>query len=124
MSADQHPGTLNGASMLPPLAAPRKEKVGRSQTRNRFAELNAFVDMTLAELTPGEVAVWLILWRDTKHSGTARTSQADLGRRAGMTVRGVQKAIRRLAGRGLLKVVSSGKLRGRASVYKVRPVAS
>jgi DNA-binding MarR family transcriptional regulator len=105
--------------------APRPGQPGKPAGRGkaRFAEINALVDYTLAGLTPVEISVWIIIWRDTKPAGTAQTSQTDIARRAGMTVRGVQKAIRRLASHGLVKVVRSGKLRGRASVYKVRAVA-
>jgi hypothetical protein len=39
-------------------------------------------DFTLSALTRAEIAVCLLLWRDTKSDGTAQTSQADLARRA------------------------------------------
>ena len=107
--------------MLPPLAANRGGK--RATVRrgsNRFAEVNGFVDFTLAGLSRAEVTVWLILWRDTKPAGTAATSQADLGRRAGCDPRTVRRAIRVLETRGLLKVVRKGRLGAGSSVYRVR----
>lgn len=58
-----------------------KEKTKRRQTGNRFGVLNAFLDMTAGALTRAELLTWLILYRDTKADGTARTSQADLARR-------------------------------------------
>lgn len=94
----------------------------RKQTRGRFAEINGFVDFTLATLTPSEVAVWLILWRDTKATGTAMTSQEDLARRAGCDVRTVRRAIERLKAADLLKVVQVWRLGVGPSVYRVRGV--
>jgi hypothetical protein len=44
--------------------------------------MNAFVDFSMAGLTGAEVKVWLILYRDTKATGLARTGQTDLARRA------------------------------------------
>jgi len=67
-----------------------KERPDSSKAKagERFAVLNAFVDSTLAGLSRGEIAVWLVLYRDTR-DGTARTSYADLVRRAGLTRRNV-----------------------------------
>jgi hypothetical protein len=70
-----------------------KGKPAGGKTRDRFAVLNAFVDFTLAELTRNEIAVWLVLYRDTKPDGTARTSQADLARRAGTSDRSIRRAL-------------------------------
>jgi predicted DNA-binding transcriptional regulator len=98
-----------------------KGKAGGRRAGERFATLNAFVDFTLAELPRNEIAVWLILYRDTKN-GTARTSQADLGRRAGVSDRTVRRAIDRLRRRGLLKVTYRGGIGRGASTYRVRPL--
>jgi hypothetical protein len=81
--------------------------------------LNAFVDFALADLRRAEVAVWLVLYRDTR-DGTARTSYDDLARRAGLNRRNVGRALRGLERRGLLKVVHRGGLRRGASRYRVR----
>ena len=58
---------------------------GRPEARSRlrFEVLNAFVDTGMADLSRAELAVWLILYRDTKPGGTARASLDDLARRAG-----------------------------------------
>lgn len=53
-----------------------KGKPARRKTADRFRVLNAFVDFTLAELTRNEIAVWLVLYRDTR-DGMARTSHAE-----------------------------------------------
>jgi DNA-binding MarR family transcriptional regulator len=95
---------------------------GKSTAGERFKVLNAFADFTLAGLDRAEIAVWLVLWRDTKPDGLARTSQADLARRAGVTDRTVRRAITSLLDAGLLRVVHRGGLRRGVSVYRVLPL--
>ncbi|MFO0809697.1 MAG: hypothetical protein U0746_13820 [Gemmataceae bacterium] len=87
---DRRPAARRKAVLPPMTPAPSPSPwcaKGSAWTRDRFAAVNAFVDVALAALGRAEVAVWLILWRDTKPDGTARTSQADLARRAGSNVR-------------------------------------
>jgi len=104
-----------GLSRSPPAKLPRR---GRSE---RFAALNAFVDFGIAEadLTPAEALVWLVLFRDTKRDGTARTGQVDIARRAGLSRRGVQKALDKLTSRGLVALVRRGRLNVGPSTYRV-----
>lgn len=114
---------LRGAAMLPP--AESRPKVSPKPSRaasGRFAEINGFVDCTLATLTPSAVAVWLILWRDTKPNGLSRTGQADLARRAGVTERAVRNALAELGAAKLLKVVRRGRAGAGPSTYRVRGV--
>lgn len=116
-------GGLPGASMLPPAdGGPAARTSARKQTRGRFAEVNGFIDYTLAGLTRSAVAVWLVLWRDTKPDGIARTGQVDLGRRAGVTDRAVRKALAELAAAGVVKVIRRGGVRAGPSAYRVRGV--
>jgi DNA-binding transcriptional ArsR family regulator len=115
----------------PPLNGPAPSRDDRQRRRvgdrgkpkgkgaERFAVLNAFVDFALAELSRAEIAVWLVLYRDTRE-GTARTSYEDLARRAGLNRRSVGRALKWLKGRGLVKVVHRGGLRRGASRYRVR----
>ncbi len=91
-------------------------------TSSRFASLNAFVDVTLAGLSRAEIAVWLILWRDTKPEGTVRTSQSDMARRSGVDARSVRRALTRLGKAGLLTEVYAGGLNRGPSVYRVHAV--
>lgn len=88
----------------------------------RFSVLNTFVDVTLRQLDRTAAVVWLILYRDTKPNGLARTGQADISRRAGVTVRTVYTALRRLEKLGLLLVVHKGGLNRGASIYRLRAV--
>jgi DNA-binding MarR family transcriptional regulator len=84
--------------------------------------LNAFVDFTVAGLTRNEIAAWLVLYRDTKPDGTARTSQADIARRVGTSDRTIRRALDRLKQRGLLKLTYRGGIGRGASAYRVRPL--
>jgi len=93
-------------------------KPARRKTANRFAVLNAFIDFAMGTLTRNEIAVWLVLYRDTK-DGTARTSQADMARRAGVSVRTVRNALGGLAKKGLLRVVRLGGIGRGPSTYRV-----
>jgi hypothetical protein len=96
----------------------QRQGTPKGKTSERFAVLNAFVDFALADLSRAEIAVWLILYRDTR-DGTARTSY-DLARRAGLNRRNVGRALRRLEGRGLVKTIHRGGLGRGVSRYRVR----
>ena len=122
---EQHGGILPADAILrrscPIRSPPTKKPAGRQTTRFEF--LNSFTDVTLASLTGAKVKVWLILFRDIKAAtGTARTGQADIARRAGITVRGVQKIIADLECRGLIKIVRRGRLHSGPTVYQVFPI--
>lgn len=97
---------------------------GKRSSQGRFQCINAFLDVTLAELDRAELAVWLLLWRDTKPDGLARTSQADLARRAGCTPRSVRRALVHLQRAGLVRVVHQGGLQRRLSVYRVEALGN
>ncbi|HEY1191517.1 MAG TPA: helix-turn-helix domain-containing protein [Gemmata sp.] len=114
---------LLGAAMLPPVEAPAgtKPKPARA-TQNRFGEINGFVDYTMERLTPTALKVWLVLWRDTKPNGLARTGQSDLARRSGVTDRAVRNALHELCNDGLLKVVRRGRAGAGPTTYRVRGV--
>jgi hypothetical protein len=106
-----------------PRAAPTADTTrpkGRASTTGRFRLLNAFVDFAVSDLTRGELAVWLILYRDSR-DGIARTSYADLARRAGCDRRTVGRAVRRLEAAGLLRIVRRGGPRRGVSHYRVCP---
>jgi hypothetical protein len=98
---------------------PSKPK-GRS--KGRFGVLNAFVDYSLAGLVHSNRSVWLVLFRDTRPDGLARTSQTDIARRIGMSARTVKRAVHNLESLGLLTVKYRGGLGGRISVYRVNPI--
>lgn len=98
------------------------QRRGRQRHADRFAVLNAFVDVTARTLPRAAALAWLVLWRDTR-DGIARTSIADMAKRVGCDERSAKRAVRRLVGDGLVEVVRrGGKWRG-VSAYKVTPVS-
>ena len=125
---------LPGCSVLPPMEQSRtrpasitNSKAGdkpkrTAATSNRFGELNAFVDCSMADLSRAEALTWLVLWRDTKN-GTVRTSATDIARRIGASRKAVTNALAVLRKRGLLRLVHQGGLTGGVSVYHVEPLA-
>ena len=127
------PPTLKGCSVLPPMepvatrptstAQASTKPKGTQATANRFGELNAFVDCSMADLSRAEMGTWLVLWRDTKPCGTVRTSATDIGRRIGVSRRAVTNALAGLRKRGLLRLVHQGGFTGGVSVYRVQPLA-
>jgi len=116
---------LTGCAVLPPLEAPARNKPkGKAGRRaGRFAILNRFIDVALRDLTRAETATWFVLYRDTKHDGTAQTGQADIARRAGLSKRAVQTALQMLKAKGLVEVFRRGRLNSGASIYRVHAVA-
>ena len=122
---EQHGGTLPPDAVLRPDGdeEPARPAPPKRRTRSeRFALLNAFADFGLAGLTGTEVKVWLILFRDTKAAtGTARTGQTDIARRAGLSRRGVQIALGKLCSKGLVTVARRGRLTAGSSTYRVHP---
>ena len=98
-----------------------KNKTAKRKTGERFGVLNAFVDFTAGSLARGELLVWLVLFRDAR-DGIARTSQADIARRAGMSDRTVRRTLKRLESRGLLQTVYRGGINRGLSRYRVLPL--
>jgi hypothetical protein len=97
---------------------------GQTKTRRsrlRFEMLNAFVDDGMGHLTPHESAVWLVLFRDTKPDGTARTAVADIARRGGIGRRTVLRALKKLERLRMLRIVHRGGLNRGASAYRIFP---
>ena len=75
----------------------------------------------MADLARAELAVWLILYRDTKPGGTARASLADIARRAGIDRQTASRAVGKLERRSVLRVIRRGGLNGGPSTYCVFP---
>ncbi len=94
----------------------------RRDTGGRFAVLNRFVDMSLSQVTSAAALVWLVLFRDTKPDGLVKTSQADIARRAGLSLKTAKRAVKALDKAGLLTRVYRGSLRRGPSVYRVHPL--
>lgn len=88
---------------------------------DRFAVLNAFVDLTAAQLCRADLLVWLVLYRDERNQ-SSRTSRSDIVRRTGLGHRTVARAVQRLVKLGLLKIIYQGGLGRGVSIYRVWPV--
>ena len=99
----------------------RQRSTRKRRAGVRFEVLNAFVDGGMADLSRGELAVWLILYRDTKPDGTARASLDDIARRAGIDRQTASRAVGGLARRKMLQVVRRGGLNRGPSTYRVFP---
>jgi DNA-binding transcriptional ArsR family regulator len=82
------------------------------------------VDYTLSKLTNAESKVWFILFRDVKSTGIARTGEADLARRAGLSERMVRYAVKSLTEKELVTVVRRGRLNSGPSAYRVHPTGN
>ena len=129
---EEHGGKLPNDAMFRPDVEPEPppastKKPGKRRNRSeRFATLNSFIDFGIADadLTPAEALVWLVLFRDTKDAGTARTGQADAARRAGLDVRTVRRAVASLETKGMLQTVRRGRLNAGPSVYRVHPTGA
>jgi len=87
--------------------------------RQRWATLNSFVDAVLADASEAEVRVWLVIYRDVKPGGLARVGMTDIARRAGMSRRGVVKAIKGLKRRRLIEVATRGSINGTPNAYRL-----
>jgi len=74
----------------------------------------------MRHLKRNELAVWLILYRDSR-DGIASTAQSDMARRAGISDRTVRRVLKQLEGYGLLRTVYRGGINRGPSKYRVLP---
>jgi hypothetical protein len=123
LAVGDEPPPMQARSQQPPkpqtsVKPPSKAKAP-AQGPGRFQIINTFVDTKMASLRRADIAVWFVLWRDTKQDGLVKTSQADLARRAGCDDRSVRRSLRRLEELGLLVVVRKGGLNAGPSTYRV-----
>jgi hypothetical protein len=86
----------------------------------RFQVLNDFVDLGLSQLSRSEIAVYLILFRDTKPTGLARTARTELARRGGMSDRQASRGLNSLIRRGAVHVIRKAAGQ-RAAIYSLYP---
>jgi hypothetical protein len=85
----------------------------------RFATINDFVDLTMRGLSARAALVWLILWRDTKQNGLARTGVTDIARRLNCSRATIKRALAELRYKCLIEVVLRGRLGEGPSSYRV-----
>jgi hypothetical protein len=105
-----------------PLAARGRKATARAKASRsdapRWQTLNTFVDVIARHLSPVEVAVWLVLFRDCR-GDTVEASQRNLAARSGAGERSVVRAMRRLRAAGLIEVLKASKSKGEASRYRL-----
>ncbi|GDX95197.1 hypothetical protein LBMAG47_08610 [Planctomycetia bacterium] len=104
-----------------PVSAPgvKPARTAPAKDKGRWALLNGIVDRMLRELGGAELRVWLVLYRDER-GGAARTGMGDIARRAGLTRRGVVKAVAGLKDRGIIEVTERGTIDGRPNTYRLK----
>lgn len=93
-------------------------------TKDRFAVLNGFVDVSMRTVTTTDAVVWFVLYRETKPNGVAKVSQKQIADVVGVDERTVRRAIERLRAAGLLVVSRRGGIGRGASCYRVRDAPS
>ena len=88
--------------------------------REWFRNLAGFVDDGVRTLSRSELALYLILMRDTQPDGTARAGLNDLATRGGMSKRQASRAVQILISREVLRVVRPG-VPGKPTLYTIFP---
>jgi hypothetical protein len=96
----------------------RQEPTSSRGTNERWRTLNTFVDLVARHLSPVEIAVWMVLFRDCR-DGTVKASQRNLASRSGASERSSVRAMRRLRDTWLVEVVKASKGKGEASIYRL-----
>lgn len=108
------------AAESPTAQAPKPTAKPASPAGDRWPMLNDVVDYIARVMGEAELRTWIILYRDTKKNGLARTGMTDIARRSGMTRRGVVKAIAGLKARGLLEIADPGTIHGKPNTYRLK----
>ena len=91
---------------------------------NRFETINTFVDISMRGLSGRAALAWVVLWRDTKPNGLARTGVTDLARRMGCSAATAKRSLAELRTRKLIEVADRGRLGGGPSSYRLLEAAS
>lgn len=86
---------------------------------NRWQEFNHFIDITMRDLLPRQVRVWLTLFRDSRN-GVASVSQVYIGERCGLKRPTVSTTIGELEALGLVTTIHSGGVGRGVSKYRVQ----
>lgn len=105
-----------------PRVAKKRATARAPRPPGRWQTLNTVVDGMIRELSEAELRVWLILFREVR-DGLARAGMTDIARRAGMSRRGVVKAVKGLKKRGMLEVTMRGTVNGNPNTYRVSGAA-
>ena len=129
---------LNGVAVMPPLKARQppsdatekanrkngtKRSAGSTPKRSgqRFKMLNDFVDISMQDMTPRQIAVWLCLFRDSR-AGVATAAQAYIAKRCGLKRPTVSTTISELEALGLVTTLHRGGINRGLSRYRVNGI--
>lgn len=113
---------IEGGRIAPPAITTSKEKrsasggVAAAAASDRFATFNTFIDSVARHLSAVEIVVWTIMYRDCRN-GTVTTSNRDIERRSGSSLRAVTAAVQRLRESGLIKATKLSRHKGEPSQY-------
>ncbi len=120
--ADPNPETRRDAQQPKPVSRtrPKQRPAPGNRRRDRFGVLNEFVDKRAQYLKPVDVAVWLVLFRDTRKDGSARVAQSYIAQRLGIARRTVVRVVQRLEKQGLVSVVHRGGRHRGISIYRLQ----
>jgi hypothetical protein len=124
---DQHSGRLvdgDGQTIREVVAAaagsqsrrPIAKHRATNADRGRWQTFNTFIDAVARNLSPVDIAVWMILFRDCRN-GTVEASNRDIVRRSGCSLRAVVDAMKRLRAAGLIDAVRLSRHKGEPSLY-------
>lgn len=80
--------------------------------------MNKFIDITMRELSPRQIAVWFCLFRDSRN-GVASVSQAYIAERCGLRRPTVSTTIADLEALGLVTTIHTGGVGRGVSKYRV-----
>jgi hypothetical protein len=118
----------NGETIREIVAAAAGPQMGRSNAkhhaarsdRGRWHTFNTFIDNVARHLSPVDIAVWIILFRDCRN-GTVVASNRDIGRRSACSLRAVVDSMKRLRAFGLIDAVRLSRHKGVPSLYSLNP---
>lgn len=113
--ARKKPSDVNGDG-----AATRRRGTWADQ---RFHCLNQLVDKSAKSVSPLEIAVWFVIYRNIQRkSRTATISQTHIGQKLGKRRETVNKALKKLIAAGLVSVAKQGGFKRGPSSYRVHGV--
>lgn len=117
----ERPPRTKPAQTNPTKRAHARDPRPKASSTDRFQSINDFVDVTMRSLSDRAAKAWLVLWRDTKPNGLARTAISDLARRMGCSTATAKRAVAELKKLDLLEIEARGGLgRGPSSYRLVR----
>lgn len=95
-----------------------RDKGKKRKAGERFATLNAFTDATMRTLTPAQIAVWVILFRNERNGTTSR-SVRQIATDGGLSLSGAHQSLASLIEAGLVEILQRARHRDEATTYRI-----